>query len=768
MAGSSTVLYAPLPVVDAETQAKAENPTIHIPIGQQVERTLHSQDYLSLVFETLTPADFYDTYILRDPAVVATLMEGEFSVGPTIEFMSTHPLLAIAYLIGIVAVSVLAFDREYTKQQAAHKKRSSDYVMLLEWLNEEDEEEHSLAATHWGTLTSKRRYKLNLRKKIEFFNNALREIQEEDAKLGKLYHPFRIELPEVDEDNDKPVDLKNLKFAVRCKNPEEEKSTATTDTGPVKSPASQEGGFWNGLMNWVVMPVWNKILKPVWFSLLLASYAYWIAFITMASFTGAMDVGIVGLSPWLAFGIPALIALPYAALKIYHYVKNGEYKKSIKEIAQTKMAKSDLDSIVAKANRKVELQRLQRQRDRMLVQLSDATLDHKLAPLNPLPMVSGNVAGLGTAPVLQATSSFVTTVVDEKGLAQYNAWLVTDFTQIVFHVCLIVPFTNTVVGLLLLGFALARGVYEMVDRYRTVKNEKPSEEGPKHTLQNLEDAFTERKSRMIALRHDLHDQQKTLKKTTSENSIYLENPKEIPLPAHCLARMNILLTPPPPPQGFVDKTKDFLNSNMAGDFAGRLFFVAGTAIFLFFTVSTYGLGPLLAVVAIGIIHAALKTVEKNQKQQSAKAKELLTQIQNSDREIEIAQQAKENMIMQKLLLDDQIKQKKALGSDENDLDSSSCAADSDMRRNDSITSINSITTVTSSPNVSPQGGDRAGDFVGRTRSGAIRTVASEPNIPILEEGAKPLPLKRAESDGHVPAENEDGYVPQQNYYVGIV
>jgi len=648
-------------ITDTRSQ---EEVVFNIMPAEVLKPLFHSIQYFNLIMEGLAAADFVDTYLLRIPGVVMTCLHNTFEVGPTIQFMCEHPALALGYTIGKIALCILGLDREFNKQARADKRKHLNNFLLQKALQELDSEHEEMALLEATRLSKAQIHNKNLKLKIEFFNKHLSSLLDDDLKV--TFKAF--ELIPLD-DKQKTVDLneeteifpfENLRLRVIAhKSPKSEQQPVIVEASiqdqNISKPVAET--YPTRIYNTVLKPLWNKAIVPLWdkFNILrntifIAAFVYWIEWITAALFNGGqMGVGVVGMPPVLAFGIPLVFALPYACIATYHYIKNGEWKKSREEIEMEKEAKLQSENLMIAAAKKLEIEILEKEQVYLSNKVSEYKIDFEVEVFK---ISQNNILSFsGRRWVkLKAANSLVTTMISEEGLSQYVAWYVTDLLQIALSTTMMIPYVNTVVGSIFLGLTLVYGLIAMKKNYDQVQKEKIHKPEHEPTVvpsnEALEKKLKEHNQDLACLSREILKKRDDINSLIKKEQINLPGQPYISVP-NCIDRARDALEPEVPEKGPLLR---FFENKMTGMFFARCFFVAGSAIVLAFTVSTFGIGSIVAVSALGVAYATAKYFEEKQKNTAEKRKQLITTTHERDQQIVAAQMTLQNLQMKEKIL----------------------------------------------------------------------------------------------------------------------
>jgi hypothetical protein len=567
--------------------------------------SLSSNDYDELVQSALTPLDLLYTFAFRYARVI------DYDI-PTAEgtpinfdseifrFTSQHLALSIPTTVLFLGLAAAGTYNEYSKQKK--KKNNSSYKFIYDKFQNVTE---SLEDRD---------------KRIFDMNYYLSLIVREDEELKKKYHYIKI-------------------------NPR----TNTLNFKPIESIKVDKVPF--------LTQVKNKVIKPVWTSLNIASFVYWILWIGMGVFTGnLLGVGIFALPPEVSFGLPILAGLFFPAKKIYNYVRDkirnkGETKeeklKQEQDILQTDAAKNVATKLFRRAL-------LRREYDLKKLALLNQLAEYNVGPTNT-PLHIDKIAASAShidKPILSLTKNkikkaammFFSAIGGTYVAMQYGAWIVTDMLNVSFNIAASIPVLN-IVGAVLSAITIGYGIYKAYQKY--------------HSLKELEKDATiielKQNNRLIDLEATLEKLQKSIaaKKEilgipVASNINIKHNEEQFFNDIHRRGPTKTTQL-----KKFLKRAFHFTNGFCTGAFLARLFFVKGTALILpvaavvFSNPITIGI-----IVGVGLIYGAFKAYEYHLNRKEERAKLLLGQRVER---MECLQQQVELAKLERKLLTTQIK-----------------------------------------------------------------------------------------------------------------
>jgi hypothetical protein len=571
---------------------------------------LSSDSYENLVFETFLPADLLLTFFFRYPRLCAHDVTGDDATnGMSLDFTNSHPLYGWFMLLAIGGFAALNGYREYCKQKKAQRNASYQYIHSK--LNEQSEwmdEASALAVQPQDMETLK----------VVWLEKYLQKIHQTDPELQAKYEKIEIK----HSDNGEP----QLSFKLR-------------EALPVVAPEAADN---NQKTSWFRRNVINKFLSPLWETLGISSFAYWILWMGSGVIRGEFDVGVGGLDPAIGFGVPFAIGGVYMALKSYHWFK--QYR------AEAARANSTQENVPTPK----ELAETQQQACRLLrraildKQFNGVTKSLKRELGNsyhkPVKVHAGKYAEsldlrinqLGRNAKTKAATAFVSKTASAYVGVQYGAWIVTDVLAKVANVASAIPIVNTVCGWAFMAGSLAYGIYKGVKTYSAVKAQKRAlASRVSDTQQQAESLETVYKQKLAAI-----DTKQKLLKSLGGNAKLPKTVdfKESQFYSDVTRKGESVWTRIK--KGAV-RALSFFNGITAGAFIARAFCVKGTAVFLPFAAAALSNPITIGIVAgVGVAYGLFKLYEYHQARKEERAlnllKEYTDRIDCLEREVEIA------------------------------------------------------------------------------------------------------------------------------------
>ena len=543
-------------------------------------RNLSSNSYNDLMQSALTPLDLLYTFAYRYARVIdfdiPTAHGDPVNTNSEVfNFTSQHLALTIPTTAFFLAIAAAGTYNEY-KQQTL-KKNNGSYQYLY----------NRFQATSAAIEAENKR--------IFDLNYYLSLILREDAVLKKKYRSIKLNL-----EGDEPV----LEFdAIK-----DIKPTVVTRLTRAK----------------------ERLIKPAWNALNIASFVYWILWIGVGVFTGNLaGAGVHALPDMVAFGLPVFFAMLYPIKKIYNYIRDKKAQHGVTPEEKKAEEQTALQTAAAQVNACGILRRSLLRRDydlrkeKLLEQLDALGVKSYEKPLD-LTKTPGRAAGMDQQILTltkkkkrKAVMAFLSAVGGTYVAFQYGAWIIMDFLEEAAKLAASIPLLN-VLGVALLGTTVLYGVYKACQRYSTLqKNEKQAnlqalahnqraldlEKELKHLNQFI--AFKQNKLGIAKLPAEniQHDQDQFFTDVNRRGPSRMTRVKKI-----------------------LKRAFHFVNGFCTGAFLARLFFVQKTAIILpaaavaFSNPVTIGI-----IVGVSLLYGAFKAYEYHLNRKEERAKLLLEQ-----------------------------------------------------------------------------------------------------------------------------------------------
>lgn len=234
------------------------------------------------------PWDTIGTFFLRYFRLFVDYMNSHGILhGPTQGFMiniaALHPVITLTCIAGVAVITAFAcmyfyFDESYKTQ-----------------LKKQDAKN-----TH------------------ELINTKLSEEKQDTAANDEPLRVTIVESPAIEKKRKitafliKPIDEQNriLKLVLKKRGDE---------FSQMKNSTFKQGE--NGKVKLISKPLFDPInmISAHWMMITLAVVMYWILWISVAPLTGVLGVGVVGLSPFIGFGLPLAAGLGYLTLRAKHF-----------------------------------------------------------------------------------------------------------------------------------------------------------------------------------------------------------------------------------------------------------------------------------------------------------------------------------------------------------------------------------------------------------------------------------------------------------------
>jgi hypothetical protein len=547
-----------------------------------------SADYNELMLSLLMPLDLVYTYFFRYDRVVENDMGGNGSGNPVptqggaIDFSSVHPAVTIA-ITGVFSLLAL----------------SSFLVELRRQSLSRDNKDHLYILSEFDIQTKLHNIKLNTEHKKFDMNYYLEKLVREDEELNKKYHSIKL-------------DIQNgtLDFDFR----EAEKSKKLT----LKEKMIKAG-----------KDFLHKVVHPIWTSLTIASFVYWILWIGVGIFTGDFSTGITGIPVLVSFGLPILSGLAYPFLKMFNYFRKvpsfaadtvkGQEKE---EAAKTIEATESTCSLFRRAL-------LSREYDLKKERIKNELADYPEATGTPKPeedlkgvavSIDKQIMDVGKNKWKKTAVTIISAAGGTYVAAQYGSWIITDFLSIVANVTIAIPLVNLILGTVLLAGSALYGIYKGYQRYQEVKAHEESvalkEIAKQQQLENLELRLANLQTSIVVKQAKLglpvttHGLVKYNEEQFFEN-IYNRGPSKWTQTKKVLKR-----------------ALQFFNGFCTGAFIARIFFVKGTVVALPFVAAALSNPVTIGIlVGVGVLYGAVKLYQYHQDRKEQRAVAMLAQRQ---------------------------------------------------------------------------------------------------------------------------------------------
>jgi hypothetical protein len=572
--------------------------------------TLSSDSYENLVFETFLPADLLLTFFFRYPRLCAGDLAGhDVTNGMTLDFTNSHPLYGWFMLLAIGGFAALNGYREYSKQKKAQRNVSYQYIhsKLSEQSGWADE----------ASALSVQPQDMELLK-VVWLEKYLQKIHQSDPELQAKYEKIEIKYADSGESQ--------LSFTLR-------------EPSPVDVPESAVN---NKKPGWFRRNIINKFLSPLWETLGISSFAYWILWMGSGVIRGEFDVGVGGLDPAIGFGVPFAIGGAYAALKSYHWFKQYRAEaaraNSTLQNVPTPKELAETQQQACRLLRKAILHKQFKAVKRSLKQELGSSY-HKPAKVRAgkyAESLDQRINQLGRNAKTKAATAFVSKSASAYIGVQYGAWIVTDVLAKVANVACAIPIVNTVCGWAFMAGSLAYGVYKGIKTYSAVKEQKRAlASRVSETQQQAESLETVHKQKLAAI----DTKQKLLKSLGGDTKLpKTVDFKESQFYSDVTRKGESVWTRFK--KGAV-RALSFFNGITAGAFIARAFCVKGTAVFLPFAAAALSNPITIGIVAgVGVAYGLFKLYEYHQARKEERAQNLLKEytdrIECLGREVEIA------------------------------------------------------------------------------------------------------------------------------------
>jgi hypothetical protein len=572
--------------------------------------TLSSDSYANLVFEAFLPADLLLTFFFRYPRLCAHDVTGDDTTnGAPLDFTNSHPLYGWFILLAIGGLAALNGYREYCRQKKAQRNASYQYIHSKlneqsEWVDEAPElpaQPQDLEAL-----------------KVTWLEKYLQKIHQKDDELQAKYETIAIKRGESGE----------LQLSFKLREP-------LAVVAPESADSNKKPG-------WFRRNIINKFISPLWTTLGISSFAYWLLWMGSGVVRGEFNVGVGGLDPVFGFGVPLAIGGVFAAIKSYRYFKQHYANAARAGVTPTTLPtpkeQAEAEQQACRLLRKAILDRqFKAVKKSLKLELGDHY--HKPAKVQAGKYAESldlRIQRLGKNAKTKAATAFVSTSASAYVGVQYCAWIVTDILAKVANVATAIPVVNTICGWAFMAGSLAYGIYKGVKTYSAVKAQKRALASRViETQQQAESLETVYKQKLAAI----HTKQTLLKslggnvnlpKTVNfnESQFYSDVTRKGESRWTRFKKVAV-------------RALSFFNGITAGAFIARIFCIKGTAVFLPFAAAALSNPVTIGIVAgIGVAYGLFKLYEYHQARKEERAQNLLKEytdrIECLEREVEIA------------------------------------------------------------------------------------------------------------------------------------
>jgi len=609
--------YVRVPQKEIQNRAKeAIEGVIYRPIPEEFKVHFSADDYADGLSTVLGTIDIFSTWGPRYSALLASILSGSGKMGSFIDFTSKNPIAALVFYLAVgIAAGKNLYDHYQFKAKVADQKHNT-HLKLRQALQAELKEEAK------ETVES---YNRKLTESVRKMNEIYRFVLDNDP--ASKYKNIEIILPDPflgeGEEKEEKIDRNSLKTKYTFKPQFQDQP----QLGPEKP---------GRIRNFI-----NKITAPLYAGIGLASFTYWILFISLAVSVGTFAAaGIAGLSPLVAFGLPSLAVAPYFGVKLHNYMKNrdgvsDEHARLVKIVDNE--SSTIADKVVKRLHYTQEVERLENINKRLATELQQEE-DSPLSLSQPIPMPS--LKALGINKHNQAIAAAFTTTVAQTGMAQYSAWIVTDFLKIAVGVAVTGALLGNIIGGVLIAIGFGLGLKEGYDKYQTARKQEAAE---------AKLPTTQSRS-LTQIWQDRIEELKDLNSSTSA-SLNRFRSQGLITPILPEAPDNKQDFEPPAATTPLKMIYNFFDWGTTGIFFARLFFTLGGAIFLPFTPLI--LAPPLAIGLLalsGLSFGAAKYYQAKQTQKEDHAQEYVSKIKSLDEKIHIAKLTNKYLALELLKL----------------------------------------------------------------------------------------------------------------------
>jgi hypothetical protein len=607
--------------------------TVTLPLNEDGKKTLFTKlsadNYFNLMLHFLMPLDLLYTYFFRYGRVVDNDMinlgrDPAITVdnGPEIDFTQAHPEIGALVTISFISIATLSFYWETNRQKKLKNMTSAKYIF---------DKLQTVIAQERQDLADANQIAIEGRFDIKAY---IESSFQNDTALRQKYISVGLDLVNMAEANLKAV--LNPSNAEPPERPQLVMDPARRLPEPEEVIDEQAGPQHPGLFSVLKDKFLNKVLSPVYRTLILMSFVYWIEWIGTGIFTGNFFAfAVTGIPNAIAFGLPVFAGLLYPAIKIFNYFNNGlkpehDVEPTPNEIADTEKDMSDLLR-KALARREFDIQNDKLKRKLEGIHQEIRNRGHVV----PNAHINGNGNGQANgnhqnriAPALRVASPmnrvimrlrdgqwlkpavmFASVALGSYVVVQYCTWII---SSLAFH--LISEGAKTAIlgamGWPLIAIALTYGAYKAYQTYQTVLTEH-------HKIENLPNDND--LNDIIRFEAELADYKNRLGDAyeAAATPHYMEEQFFKDVNRHGPTEQT-------PFNKFLSRAFEFVNGGCTGIFLARVFFVKGSAITLPFAAFALGYPVTLAVLgAIGIGFGAFKVYEYHLQRQDAHSNHLI-------------------------------------------------------------------------------------------------------------------------------------------------
>lgn len=633
------------------SEIKHESGVITLPISSiRPFIDLGSDKRYTELFEAgIRPADEWMT-IVRWFGVIDNYLYDSTTNGLALNFMSSGTPAgnaARAILLtfcGIAGLANMALQRhEHNKAHKESKEAIKNLYRLMQPTDPNAPESKE---------TMQQRFIQLIRDNIAEFNQYLEKIRLENEEFREKYESIAVDVDDLeqltDEDFTSGRELIRMKFKFKDASAKKKKEAASANRAQVEQKP-QPKTFLEKVKSFAT-EVKDKVLVPTWDFVMQSAFAFWIAWIVAALFTGQLEEAIFKLPTQIALALTGGTAIAPFCIRVYNYFKygHGSWKEFNENARKTQEAKADMDKLVIEAQKS-----LQYDKDLALAKAQESELEAQLAARG-LSTYAVRKAGSKQqvkaptnwwdSPHLQAATTLVSSTAKYFGGSHYAAWWA-KVALVCFGVGITMATWNPIAGGILIGIGVCAGVYEAVNRYRESKKLrdqlKQNPPNQSKTLEELENIHKQRTAYLNSLKKDIARYQ------TIPNIAHKH-----PVPA------SLQLTKPPQSRwekfksGFFKYGQKISKSPllliydllMCGFFVARLLFKpllakTSAAIFLPFVALSFASNPvtLSVMIALSLLFVGLKYYEHTQKEKEKKIKEMPGKLEETEKLIELAE-----------------------------------------------------------------------------------------------------------------------------------
>jgi hypothetical protein len=362
----------------------------------------------------------------------------------------------------------------------------------------------------------------------------------------------------------------------------------------------------------------RTVVSPAWQALNLSAFTYWIMWIGTGLFTGKFDLGISGVSPWVAFGIPIAVGLAYPVIKTINYFRHRsaavveesaatpEDKKNGTELIRRAMLRRLFE--LEKAALKVQLDAHKFVDEPEPVQAVDAPLTNKL---------DSKISTLGKGRWKKTAVTLIATAAATFVGLQYGTWLISDILTTVANITIGAPIVQLVLGSLVMAAAGIYGIYKAVERFNQVNDHAANPQLSATAQQQLE--LSQLENRLEASQRNIALLEKQLGETSTKLPHYQEEQFFSDISRRGASSWTNV-------KKFATRSVYFINGCLTGIFLARLFFIKGTALALPFAAATFSNPVTIGIlVGAGLVYGAFKVYQYHQRRKEEGAELLFSQ-----------------------------------------------------------------------------------------------------------------------------------------------